>query len=220
MKCLYKVHMKCANSVTECCIEPTDIRCEDSRSESGSQTKEKKKQRIENYNLLKVLGKGTFGKVMLAERKDTHELFAIKAIKKSSTARDCIMTEKSVLKLGAQHPFITTLYSCFQTSDRFFFVMEYESGGSLWFHFKNRSIGKQRTSFYAAEISLALEFLHRRSIIYRDLKLENVLLDQEGHVKLVDFGLSKVNTYARDTIQFLLQIHIHLLSAFIGRFIR
>ncbi|KAL8272266.1 hypothetical protein Esti_003783 [Eimeria stiedai] len=156
---------------------------------------ERKKVGPEDFVLMQVIGKGSYGKVMLVKFEQDGQLYALKVLLKESLLRRSQVqhtrTERAVLEV-ISHPFIVQMHFAFQTPKKLYFVLEYCPGGELFFHLqKDRKFTESRARFYAAELLLALEHLHKHNVIYRDLKPENVLLDAEGHVRLTDFGLSK-----------------------------
>ncbi|XP_038260795.1 RAC-alpha serine/threonine-protein kinase isoform X1 [Dermochelys coriacea] len=161
-----------------------------------SMTKPKHKVTMNEFEYLKLLGKGTFGKVILVKEKATGRYYAMKILKKEViVAKDEVahtLTENRVLQ-NSRHPFLTALKYSFQTHDRLCFVMEYANGGELFFHLsRERVFSEDRARFYGAEIVSALDYLHsEKNVVYRDLKLENLMLDKDGHIKITDFGLCK-----------------------------
>jgi serine/threonine protein kinase len=151
---------------------------------------------LNDFELTKVIGKGRFAKVLLAQKKDTGALYAIKILNKANIIKrkqtDHVNTERAVLSF-TQHPFIVSWHWTFQSKRNLFFVLDFCSGGELFFHLsKAGAFQESVTCFYTAELVLALDYLHSRGVVHRDLKPENVLLDGDGHVKLTDFGLSKI----------------------------
>lgn len=160
---------------------------------------------LTDFELTKVLGRGHFGKVILARHIRNGQHYAIKALKKSDIISreevDGLMAEKRIFQKATsiRHPFLVNLFSCFQTPSHVCFVMEYACGGDLMLHIHNDIFNEQRATFYAACVVLGLQFLHENKIIYRDLKLDNLLLDSDGFVKIADFGLCKEGIGFGDT---------------------
>eukprot|EP01119_Soliformovum_irregulare_P016470 TRINITY_DN4765_c0_g1_i1.p1 TRINITY_DN4765_c0_g1~~TRINITY_DN4765_c0_g1_i1.p1 ORF type:complete len:735 (-),score=179.41 TRINITY_DN4765_c0_g1_i1:413-2617(-) len=152
---------------------------------------------LDDFNLIKVLGSGGFGKVVQVERKEDKRLFALKMIKKSKVMSSSkrindIANERAILQNDSA--FLVHLHFAFQTEDMLCFVMDYIAGGDLWFHLKDFKTGfpKKVARFFLAEIAIAIDHLHSMGVVYRDLKPENILIDHEGHICLTDFGISKL----------------------------
>lgn len=153
---------------------------------------------VNDFDLLKIVGKGAFGKVMLVRKRHGNgagEIYAMKVLKKSVIAEkgqiENTISEREIL-CEIRHPFIVRLRFAFQSEDKLYLVTDYYNGGTLFYHLRKvRAFPEERAKFYGAELLLALDHLHSQHIIYRDLKLENVLLDSYGHIALTDFGLSK-----------------------------
>ncbi|XP_028318161.1 serine/threonine-protein kinase N2 [Gouania willdenowi] len=152
---------------------------------------------MSDFKCLSVLGRGHFGKVLLAEYKKSGKLYAIKALKKGDVVTrdevDSLMCEKRIFEVinACRHPFLVNLYGCFQTGDHVCFVMNYSPGGDLMTHIHSSIFSEKQTWFYSSCVLLGLEFLHQHSIVYRDLKLDNLLMDADGFIRIADFGLCK-----------------------------
>jgi len=150
-----------------------------------------------DFELIRMLGEGATCKVLQVRRKKTGKIYAVKVMEKKRIMGnhkkiEQALTERKVL-VEVRHPFIVQLHWTFQTRSHLYFVLEYCSGGELFYHLSNRrKFSPEISKFYFCEVLLGLEYLHARNILYRDLKLENILLDEEGHVRLTDFGVSKV----------------------------
>ncbi|KAJ0402139.1 hypothetical protein P43SY_000454 [Pythium insidiosum] len=148
-----------------------------------------------DFEYLKVIGVGGMGRVVLVRNRHDEQLYAMKVVSKRSVREknltDKVLSERDVLG-GTNHHLLVHLHWAFQTKSSLFLVMDYCPGGELSSHLhSSERFDEEVARFYAAELVLALEHLHRHGIVYRDLKPENVLLTEEGHLKLVDFGLSK-----------------------------
>uniref|UniRef100_A0A668TGZ2 protein kinase C n=1 Tax=Oreochromis aureus TaxID=47969 RepID=A0A668TGZ2_OREAU len=157
-----------------------------------------------DFDLIRVIGRGSYAKVLLVRLKKNEQMYAMKVVKKELVHDDedidWVQTEKHVFEQASTNPFLVGLHSCFQTESRLFLVIEYVNGGDLMFHMqRQRKLPEEHARFYAAEICIALNFLHEKGIIYRDLKLDNVLLDHEGHIKLTDYGMCKEGIRPGDT---------------------
>ncbi|KAI9482516.1 kinase-like domain-containing protein [Zychaea mexicana] len=152
---------------------------------------------LQDFSFQTVIGRGTFGKVILARNNHDRKPYAIKILKKRSMLDDdsieSTRLEKRVFQAVNRnsHPFLTKLHSSFQTDSHLFFVMEYISGGDLMSHIQRETFSERRAKFYASEVLLGLEHFHNLGIIYRDLKLENIMLGPDGHIKIGDYGMCK-----------------------------
>ncbi|CAF1433382.1 unnamed protein product, partial [Adineta ricciae] len=155
---------------------------------------------MSDFELLKVLGTGAYGKVFLVRKitgADLGKLYAMKVLKKAAILQKAktaehIKTERQVLESIRQIPFLVSLHYAFQSDAKLHLVMDYVNGGELFTHLNKRQhFAEHDAKIYIAELALALGQLHKLGIIYRDIKLENILLDSDGHIVLADFGLSK-----------------------------
>jgi serine/threonine protein kinase len=154
---------------------------------------------VTQFDFLRILGIGGFSNVFLVQKRggeDDGRLYAMKVLRKASIIEDEViqytMTERNVLEAVRHHPFLTTLHYAFQTDSKLYLALDYVCGGDLLTHSYGRKLGDDDVRFYIGETILALEYLHKMGIIHRDVKLENILLDLDGHAVLSDFGLSRM----------------------------
>lgn len=176
----------------------------------------KGKYSLNDFDLLRTLGTGSFGRVHLVQSKHNQRFYAVKVLKKAQVVKmkQVEHTNDERRMLGeVKHPFLITLWGTFQDSRNLYMVMDFVEGGelfsllrksgvslptippdqllSLWYADFHQRFPNPVAKFYAAEVTLALEYLHSKNIIYRDLKPENLLLDRHGHLKITDFGFAK-----------------------------
>lgn len=149
-----------------------------------------------DFEMGRILGTGSFGRVALAKHKPTNTVVAIKSLLKSHIIKNQqvshVQSEREVLA-AIDHPFVVRMHANFQDEHCCRFVMEYIAGGEFFSHLRSRGqLPEDAARFYAAQVLLVFEYLHSKDIIYRDLKPENMLLDSEGYLKLADFGFAKV----------------------------
>lgn len=175
-----------------------------SRLESRTSLAEETQIKPCDFDYLKIIGKGSFGKVLLARHKESGQYYAVKVLQKKiimkKKEQKHIMAERSVLMKNIKHPFLVGLHYSFQTTEKLYFVLDYVNGGELFYHLQRERVFLEcRARFYAAEIASALGYLHSLHIVYRDLKPENILLDSQGHIVLTDFGLCKEGLENNDT---------------------
>lgn len=153
---------------------------------------------VNDFDLLSVVGKGAYGKVFLAKKKSGRNagcVYAMKVLKKSDVFKkkqvEHTKSEQRILK-HVEHPFVVRLRYAFQSDYKLYLVMDYYNGGSLFVHLrKSKRFPENRACFYAAQLFMAIAHLHSLKIMYRDLKLENILMDSHGNIAITDFGLSK-----------------------------
>lgn len=176
-------------------FDPDDLR-EHGSSLLFSSIKYESEVSLEDFDIINILGKGAFGKVYLTRKKDSGKLYAIKTIRKDVVIEtdqiEAINLERDVL-LNADHPFLVGMDFVFQSELRLYFVMPFIQGGELYKHFlNNKRFPEEVVKFYSIQIALAIGHLHSKGIIHRDLKLENILIDKDGYLKIIDFGLAKI----------------------------
>ncbi|XP_072514991.1 serine/threonine-protein kinase Sgk2b [Salminus brasiliensis] len=194
---------------SECFLRPEGSVCDEAGAAAlsftnSAQELERGRASAADFDYLKVIGTGSFGKVLLARHRENDRYYAVKVLQKHiilrKKAEENIMCERSVLLKTVNHPFLVRLHFSFQTRDRLYLVMDYAGGGELFYHLQRaRAFMEPRARFYAAEMASALGYLHSLHIVYRDLKPENILLDSAGHVVLTDFGLCKEGIVGRAT---------------------
>ncbi|XP_031265830.1 probable serine/threonine protein kinase IRE [Pistacia vera] len=151
---------------------------------------------IEDFDIIKPISQGAFGRVFLARKRATGDLFAIKVLKKADMIRknavESILAERNIL-ISVRNPFVVRFFYSFTCRENLYLVMEYLNGGDLYSLLKNLGcLDEDMARVYVAELVLALEYLHSANVIHRDIKPDNLLIGQDGHIKLTDFGLSKV----------------------------
>ncbi|THV00841.1 serine/threonine protein kinase [Dendrothele bispora CBS 962.96] len=157
---------------------------------------------IDDFELITVIGKGSFGKVMQVRKRDTGRIYALKTIRKAHIVHRNEITHTLAERLvlaQVNSPFIVPLKFSFQSEQKLYLVLAFVNGGELFHHLqREQRFNEERARFYSAELLLALEHLHELDVVYRDLKPENILLDFTGHIALCDFGLCKLNMKAND----------------------
>ncbi|KAL4199563.1 hypothetical protein AMTRI_Chr03g51800 [Amborella trichopoda] len=166
------------------------------RSSRASPVNNKDRTSIDDFEIIKPISRGAFGRVFLARKRTTGDLFAIKVLKKVDMIRknavESILAERDIL-ISVRNPFVVRFFYSFTCRENLYLVMEYLNGGDLYSLLRNLGcLDEDMARVYIAEVVLALEYLHSLHVIHRDLKPDNLLIAHDGHIKLTDFGLSKV----------------------------
>lgn len=199
LACKHHFHNECEPCVFPSCNIQLELRfaVSEVKPPSADYTALGPRISIKDFSLIKVLGRGSSGKVMLAKHKEDKEIVAMKILKKEQAVNmnslAYLETERHILETISRykHPFLMQMKYCFQDKANVYFGTEYLAGGDLFHHVSQGKFSYRQNRIWVAEIVLGIEFLHSRNIIYRDLKLENILLTADGHVKIADFGLCK-----------------------------
>ncbi|KAL7155261.1 hypothetical protein ABFS83_03G063100 [Erythranthe nasuta] len=173
-----------------------DSASQSSTTSTPSHPAHKERTSIDDFDIIKPISRGAYGKVFLARKRATGDLFAIKVLKKLDMLRkndiDRILAERNIL-IAVRNPFVVRFFYSFTSTDNLYLVMEYLNGGDLFSLVKKVGCLEEAVArTYIAELVLALEYLHSLGIIHRDLKPDNILIAHDGHIKLTDFGLSKI----------------------------
>ena len=174
----------------------SDDLIEDESSLLYSSSKYESKINLDDFDIINILGKGAFGKVYLTRLKINKKLYAVKTIRKDVIIEtdqiEAISLERDIL-LKTEHPFLVSMDFVFQSELRLYFVMPFIQGGELYKHFlSNKRFPEEVVKFYSIQLALAIGHLHSQGIIHRDLKLENILIDKDGYLKIIDYGLAKI----------------------------
>ena len=158
---------------------------------------------LDKYTTIYVIGKGSYAKVILVRNTEDGKLYALKVLNKERVElkrqENHVKTERDILVEMNRSPFLVNFFGSFQTPTKLYFILEYCAGGELFNYLqKCKRFDEKTTKFYASQMVLAIEHLHKKDIVYRDLKPENVLIDGDGYIKISDFGLSRINVKGND----------------------
>ncbi|KAG0418341.1 Protein kinase C theta type, partial [Dictyocoela roeselum] len=200
-KCGKYFHMECSSFLFNSCQLEFEFRkaMADFQPPPPEKVALVSKTTINDFSLVRVLGRGSFGKVMFCKHKKSGEFIALKILKKEMVINSnniaYLELERKILQMVTEysHPFLMKMHYCFQDTQNVYFGTEFLAGGDLYHAVFKDKLPEDRIRLYACEILLGLEFLHSKGIIYRDMKLDNVLIGGDGHVRIADFGLCKDN---------------------------